>query len=71
MMSRFLTFTMHKKAGNALIKPGEITSICPAPEGGSRIVTHQKQIFYVEEEVQDVDRMILEFFEKLELDRNY
>jgi len=69
MMSHFLSFTLHKEKGEALIKPGEITSISPAPEGGSRIVTRQKQLFYVAEEVKDVESMILLFFEKLEDER--
>lgn len=69
MMSHFLSFTLHKEKGEALIKPGEITSISPAPEGGSRIVTRQKQIFYVTEDTRDVETSIVVFFEELENER--
>ena len=65
MDSHFLCFTLHKNDQEAFIKPGEITSISPAPEGGSRVVTRQKQIYYVVESVRDVESMIRIFFKKM------
>lgn len=65
MQSNFLTFEMHGDKGNVLVKPGEVTSISPAPEGGSRIVTRQRQIYYVTEPVEDVEAMIRIYFKKI------
>ena len=65
MESNFLCFELHGKRGDAYIKPGEITSISPSPDGGSRIVTRQKQLYYVVEAVIDVEASIRLFFKNL------
>ena len=65
MESNFLSFELHGNNGRVLVKPGEITSISPAPEGGTRIVTRQKQIYYIVEEQSDVDVMIRIYFRKI------
>lgn len=65
MESNFLQFQMHKNDEPLYVKPGEITSISPAPEGGSRIVTRQKQVYYIVENVIDVEATIRIYFKKL------
>lgn len=65
MQSNFIELELHGEKGKVLIKPGEITSISPAPEGGSRVVTRQKQIYYVIEEMDDVEITIRMYFKKL------
>lgn len=59
----FLQFQLQKK-GKALIKPYDISSINEAPEGGARIVTKQSQIFYVVEEVEQVEEKINSYFDE-------
>jgi len=68
MESNFICLELHKDNGDVLIKPGEITSISPAPEGGSRVVTRQKQVYYVVEPVKDVESLIRIYFRKLKGD---
>lgn len=65
MQSNFISLTMHGDRGNVMIKPGEIVSFSVAPEGGSRVVTRQKQVYYVTDEMVDVEAMIILFFKKL------
>ena len=65
MESNFITLVLHKSTGDVLVKPGEITSISPAPEGGARVVTRQKQIYYVVETVEDVEAIIRIYFKKI------
>jgi len=65
MQSNFISLELHGDNGSALVKPGEITSISPAPEGGARVVTRQKQIYYVIESVEDVEAMIRMYFKKI------
>ena len=63
--SNFLRFELHNKKGDVLIKPGEIVSISPAPEGGARIITRQKQTYYILELVDQVEEMIKIYFAKI------
>lgn len=65
MISHFLHFKLQKLDDVARIKPGEIVSIMPSPDGGSRIVTRQQQVFYVLELPEIVETMIFNFFEKI------
>jgi hypothetical protein len=65
MESNFITLELHKNTGEVLIKPAEITAISPAPEGGARVVTRQRQIYYVVETVRDVDSLIRLYFKKI------
>lgn len=67
-MTAYLKFTMQKNDGAAFIKPGEIVQFSLAPEGGSRIVTRQEQIYYVSQNPDQVIQMIDEFFEKIKGD---
>ena len=67
-MSNFLSFELHKSTGSVMIKPGEIVSFSPAPEGGTRLVTRQKQVYYVTEEMDEVNAMIEIFFKKIKGD---
>ena len=63
-MSAFLVFTLHNKKGPVYVKPAEIVSFCYAPEGGTRIVTRQKQTYYVLEELDEVSQEIEDFFDQ-------
>ena len=65
MTSNFIQLEMQKTGGKLLVKPGEITTISPAPESGSRVVTRQSQIYYVIEPIEDVEAMIRIYFKKL------
>lgn len=64
-MSAYLKFEMQKNNGPAFVKPGEITSFTIAPEGGTRLVTRQKQVYYIAEDIDEVDEMIKEFFDEI------
>lgn len=61
----FFRFELHGDKGRVLVNPFEFSSISPAPEGGTRIVTKQKQVYYVEEKLFEVDDMIEDFRETL------
>ena len=65
MKSHFMKLEMQKIDDVVRVKPGEIMSIAPASEGGSRIVTRQNQVFYVKEYPEDIETKIILFFEEM------
>lgn len=65
MKTHFMQLQMQKIDDVVRIKPGEIVSIAPASDGGSRIVTRQNQVFYVKEYPEDIESRILLFFERM------
>lgn len=66
-MSAYLIFELKEDGGDAYVKPAEIVSFSNGSRGGSRIVTRQNQVYYVEETLIKIDSMIKDFF----IDRDY
>lgn len=62
MINKYITFKMQKSLDPVRIKPSEITSFSVAPEGGTRIVTRQKQVYYVTEKLVEVEDKIDKYF---------
>lgn len=65
MQSNYLFFDLQGGSKTVFIKPGEIISMSEGSDNGSRLVTRQNQVYYVKQDVLEVDQMIKRFFIEL------